>query len=52
MLPAMARRSQEDQPDDNETTEADAPVAPSKAREKFMAGEITWRELCEAEAQS
>jgi hypothetical protein len=52
MLSAMARRSQEDQPEDTETTDADATVAPSEAREKFNRGEITWRELCEAEAQS
>jgi len=42
-----ASKSKTDTPD--ETEEPEAPKL-SKAREKFNAGEITWRELCEAEA--
>ena len=30
--------------------EDDKPKAMSAARKKFLAGELTWRDLCEAEA--
>lgn len=43
---AVMAASKKSETDD---TAADTPVEPSKARKAFLAGDITWDELCEAE---
>jgi hypothetical protein len=37
---------------EKDETPPEAPVGPSKARKAFLAGELTWREYCAAEANT